>query len=109
MDDEVTSAAYILLSINQTTKIYTEDEKKVIKKQQYRLLLLRHAGSCKYNNCMVFNCKLGKEIWEHIMICKNIECTTPHCVSSRYVLSHYGKCENKKECVVCCKVYYKKK
>ena len=34
------------------------------------------------------------------MTCKNQDCKTPHCVSSRYVLSHYSKCKEF-NCPVC--------
>merc|ERR1711871_1526383 len=39
-------------------------------------------------------------LWEHIMNCKDQQCRKPHCVSSRYVLSHYSKCKETK-CPVC--------
>ena len=40
-----------------------------------------------------------KKLWKHMANCKNPKCTEPHCISSRYVLSHYRKC--KKDCEVC--------
>ena len=41
-----------------------------------------------------------KDLWKHIAECKNQECPIPHCVSSRYVLSHYHKC-TEPSCDVC--------
>ena len=41
-----------------------------------------------------------KSLWKHIMSCKDQNCATPHCVSSRYVLSHYSKCKEE-TCPVC--------
>ena len=102
-----TTAASILLSLNSTEKIYTEEEKISIKKQQHRLLLLRHAVYCKNNNCMIPYCNYMKELWKHLLICKNAECSIAHCVSSRYILSHYSKCTPKDKCVVCGEVMLK--
>lgn len=35
-----------------------------------------------------------KKLWEHIAHCKNQQCTVQHCLSSRYVLSHYRRCKD---------------
>merc|ERR1711871_1365474 len=74
---------------------------QVLKQQQQRLLLLRHASKCSKTDCDVTqHCASMKELWEHIMNCKDQQCKKPHCVSSRYVLSHYSKCKETK-CPVC--------
>merc|ERR1711871_656162 len=74
---------------------------QVLKQQQQRLLLLRHASKCSKTDCEVTqHCASMKELWEHIMNCKDQQCRKPHCVSSRYVLSHYSKCKETK-CPVC--------
>jgi E1A/CREB-binding protein len=41
-----------------------------------------------------------KRLWKHIAECKNQKCLVPHCVSSRYVLSHYHRCKDVR-CPVC--------
>lgn len=80
-----------------------EHRKQVLKQQQQRLLLLRHASKCPHegNQCTVTpHCASMKELWKHIMNCKEQDCKIPHCVSSRYVLSHYSKCREP-TCPVC--------
>lgn len=80
-----------------------EHRKQVLKQQQQRLLLLRHASKCPHENgrCPVTpHCWNMKQLWKHIMSCKDQECKVPHCVSSRYVLSHYSKCKEP-TCPVC--------
>lgn len=80
-----------------------EHRRQVLKQQQQRLLLLRHASKCPHENgrCPVTpHCASMKNLWKHIMGCKDQECKVPHCVSSRYVLSHYSKCKDV-NCPVC--------
>jgi E1A/CREB-binding protein len=80
-----------------------EHRKQVLKQQQQRLLLLRHASKCphEHGRCPVTpHCWNMKQLWKHIMSCKDQECKIPHCVSSRYVLSHYSKCKEP-TCPVC--------
>jgi E1A/CREB-binding protein len=33
-----------------------------------------------------------KRLWEHIAHCRDQQCTFQHCMSSKYVLSHYRRC-----------------
>lgn len=94
-----------LSSNNQNLSQQNADEhrKQVLKQQQQRLLLLRHASKCPHdcNRCPVTpHCWNMKQLWKHIMSCKDQECKMPHCVSSRYVLSHYSKCKEP-SCPVC--------
>ena len=80
-----------------------EHRKQVLKQQQQRLLLLRHASKCPHEagRCPVTpHCASMKQLWKHIMTCKDQECKVAHCVSSRYVLSHYSKCKDQ-ACPVC--------
>eukprot|EP00595_Chromulina_sp_UTEXLB2642_P000207 CAMPEP_0196761116 /NCGR_PEP_ID=MMETSP1095-20130614/243_1 /TAXON_ID=96789 ORGANISM="Chromulina nebulosa, Strain UTEXLB2642" /NCGR_SAMPLE_ID=MMETSP1095 /ASSEMBLY_ACC=CAM_ASM_000446 /LENGTH=1717 /DNA_ID=CAMNT_0042110239 /DNA_START=347 /DNA_END=5501 /DNA_ORIENTATION=- len=80
-----------------------EHRRQVLKQQQQRLLLLRHASKCPHEagRCPVTpHCANMKALWKHIMSCKDQECKVPHCVSSRYVLSHYSKCKDQ-QCPVC--------
>ena len=75
--------------------------KQVLRQQQQRLLLLRHASKCPHEKCPVTtHCESMKILWRHIMTCKEVECKVAHCVSSRYVLSHYSKCRES-TCPVC--------
>lgn len=41
-----------------------------------------------------------KRLWKHIAECKDQQCQMAHCVSSRYVLSHYHRCKDPR-CAVC--------
>mmetsp|Transcript_5082 Transcript_5082/g.7015 ORF Transcript_5082/g.7015 Transcript_5082/m.7015 type:complete len:85 (+) Transcript_5082:1587-1841(+) len=41
-----------------------------------------------------------KKLRVHTMFCSKQDCTTAHCVSSRYILSHYSKCKEH-NCPVC--------
>jgi E1A/CREB-binding protein len=41
-----------------------------------------------------------KTLWEHIAHCKNQQCNVQHCMSSRYVLSHYRRCKDAR-CPAC--------
>ena len=75
---------------------------KILKLQQ-RLIILRHASKCPYpaGKCPVLKqCGSMKTHWNHIMKCKSQNCSTPHCASSRYLLSHYIDCKEE-TCPVC--------
>jgi TAZ zinc finger len=58
------------------TSVRDEDyRKQVLKQQQQRLLLLRHASKCPHEQCTVTNhCANMKILWKHIMSCKEHEC-----------------------------------
>jgi len=79
------------------------DRQQVLRHQQQRLLLLRHAAKCPHEDdkCPVTpHCAGMKRLWKHIAECKDQKCQVPHCVSSRYVLSHYHRCKDQR-CPVC--------
>jgi len=79
------------------------DRQQVLRHQQQRLLLLRHAAKCQHDDgrCPVTpHCAGMKRLWKHIAECKDQKCLVPHCVSSRYVLSHYHRCKDVR-CPVC--------
>ncbi|GBG24486.1 Histone acetyltransferase HAC5 [Hondaea fermentalgiana] len=79
------------------------DKDQILKQRQQRLLLLRHASRCQNpeGTCKVTElCARMKSLWKHISKCKDPRCPEPHCVSSRYVLSHYHRCV-KEDCPVC--------
>jgi E1A/CREB-binding protein len=82
-----------------------EHKKRVLKQQQQRLLLLRHASKCPHSNgtCPVTpHCFAMKQLWKHIIgCCKEKECEFAHCISSRYVLKHYSSCKDRQLCPVC--------
>ena len=83
-----------------------EHRKAIMRQQQQRLLLLRHASKCqeKRGKCKATAlCAQMKELWQHIAQCKDQHCLHPHCVSSRYVLSHYHRCKQR-NCEVCAPV-----
>jgi hypothetical protein len=64
--------------------------------QSAQLILLRHSSKCIHFNgqCPVTPFCWGvKNLWLHILECKDQECKTRHCISSRYVLSHYSDCK----------------
>ena len=89
---------------NNTTTSGIEDRTKIIKQQQQRLLLLQHASKCTVQVgeiCPVTpHCALFKTLWQHVLSCKDKECTTKHCASSRYALHHYSMCKQS-DCQVC--------
>ncbi|KAH9255720.1 hypothetical protein BASA81_006114 [Batrachochytrium salamandrivorans] len=76
----------------------------VLRQQQQRLLLLRHASKCPTapgETCpATVHCQPMKVLWKHIALCKDPQCPTAHCVSSRFVLAHYHKCTDA-SCGVC--------
>lgn len=72
--------------------------KMSLKEKQYWLLMLRHGSKCNNENCITDKCKDMRDLWKHIISCKNIECTNK-CNFSRVLLSHYAKC--KEECKFC--------
>lgn len=85
--------------------LFEEDsnQEKLQAKQQHRLLHLRHAIKCPYEKtkCPISpHCWKLKLLWKHLLVCKEQYCSTPLCVSSRFLLDHYRKCP-KNTCVVC--------
>ena len=59
-----------------------EARKQQILKQQRWLLFLRHCarcqlgeGQCQYGS----NCAVAKELWNHLMVCKQLNCNFPRC------------------------------
>jgi len=82
---------------------HADQRQQVLRQQQQRLLLLRHASKCPHENgtCPVTpHCSGMKRLWKHIAECKDQQCQMAHCVSSRYVLSHYHRCKDPR-CAVC--------
>lgn len=84
-----------------------KQKRKVIKQQQQRLILLRHASKCTLGPaCNIRFCDQMVELWNHMKMCRDQNCTTKHCLSSRCVLNHYRICKDqmKSSCEVCAPV-----
>lgn len=82
-------------------RVKPELDAKARHKRQ-RLLLLRHASKCtaEEGHCTITpHCADMKVLWRHIANCKDSYCKVRHCMSSRYVLSHYRRC--KPPCDIC--------
>ena len=91
--------------LKNNSKYQDPEKKKVLKQQQERLMLLRHASKCKSGAyCRVKFCGQMVQLWKHMKKCRDKKCMTAHCLSSRCVLNHYRICksENKtSSCEVC--------
>jgi hypothetical protein len=74
----------------------------ILRQQQQRLLLLRHASRCMSGEfCRVTrHCRRMKRLWCHILACRSQTCDYEFCISSRYVLSHYSRCRSQ-HCAIC--------
>eukprot|EP00598_Pedospumella_elongata_P016327 CAMPEP_0184989006 /NCGR_PEP_ID=MMETSP1098-20130426/26487_1 /TAXON_ID=89044 /ORGANISM="Spumella elongata, Strain CCAP 955/1" /LENGTH=388 /DNA_ID=CAMNT_0027513885 /DNA_START=65 /DNA_END=1231 /DNA_ORIENTATION=- len=74
---------------------------------QQRLLLLNHSSKCTIAEDQVCpvsrHCGQFKTLWQHILVCKDNGCKVIHCISSRYVLSHYANCAEC-DCLICPRV-----
>lgn len=90
---------------NGTDALAKAQKKKVIRQQQKRLVLLRHASKCRVGpSCSIKFCPQMVVLWKHMKRCRDKSCKTAHCLSSRCVLNHYRICkgENRTEtCEVC--------
>jgi len=81
---------------------FTHENDAKAKHKRQRLLLLRHASKCSAppGQCkQTPHCAEMKVLWKHIASCKESQCTVRHCMSSRYVLSHYRRCKG--PCTIC--------
>lgn len=89
---------------NSDGSITIEKKNRALKDQQQRLLLLRHASKCHFNDegqCSITpQCFQMKLLWDHLQNCRNNSCSYSHCMSSRYVLEHFSKCKNLR-CPLC--------
>ena len=73
--------------LKNSSKYQDPQKRKVIKQQQQRLLLLRHASKCKNGpDCKVKFCSQMVQLWKHMKKCRDKNCKTAHCLSSRCVL-----------------------
>ena len=106
IEEEAASARKKLKSVTaKGTDTSSNDNVDTDTKSRYkreRLLLLRHASKCTAENGMckvTSHCAEMKALWKHIADCKDSYCKVRHCMSSRYLLSHYRRC--KPPCNVC--------
>ncbi len=89
-------------SMNAGDNNYAGESDVKAKHKRQRLLLLRHASKCTAppGQCkQTPHCAEMKVLWKHIASCKESQCTVRHCMSSRYVLSHYRRCKG--PCNIC--------
>jgi len=89
-------------SINGNAATPSNDTDAKSRHKRQRLLLLRHASKCTAENgtCTITpQCAEMKALWKHLAYCKDSYCKVPHCLSSRYVLSHFRRC--KPPCNIC--------
>ena len=97
---KVSSTQGILKTSN--SKYQDPQKRKVVKQQQQRLLLLRHASKCKAGNaCKVKFCGQMVSLWKHMKKCRDKNCKTAHCLSSRCVLNHYRICKSENKTSTC--------
>jgi E1A/CREB-binding protein len=70
--------------------------RKIRHRRQKRLLLLQHSAQCTVveGECSrTSQCADMKALWRHIERCEATDCEYAHCISSRYVLSHFHRCQ----------------
>lgn len=96
---------------SQSTNIHERlkgiDREGAIREFQNRLVLLHHAANCPYSNmavpkpCRGFpSCSEMVLLLRHVNNCELKECPVPHCVSTRYLLTHSRSCV-KDSCIIC--------
>ena len=93
------------MASNQSTSTHQQQKaeqfRNQILKQQRLLLFLRHCAKCKNPQCThAASCETGKELWHHLVRCKDDGCKYPRCVNARELLRHYQKCQ-KVDCSIC--------
>lgn len=74
-----------------------------VQQQIRRILLLRHAKRCPHERGQCPHlaiCGNLKSLWSHVSSCSDRNCQFRHCISSRYILAHYSKCDSA-DCPVC--------
>ncbi len=85
-----------------SSSLSTKQKNKVIRQQQQRLILLRHASKCRTGpSCPIKFCAQMVKLWNHMKECRNKDCTTQHCLSSRCVLNHYKTCKDEGRTATC--------
>ncbi|GLD92879.1 hypothetical protein PINS_up001458 [Pythium insidiosum] len=104
LEEKQTREYHNKLQSMTTSETTNSTSRSVLQRQQQRLLLLRHAMWCKApdGTCVATpSCGEMKRLWHHMGNCQETtSCSYSHCISSKYVLSHFQQCENQK-CSVC--------
>ncbi|RYH20264.1 hypothetical protein EON65_23990 [archaeon] len=84
------------------------DQQHAMLEFQQRLVLLHHASKCEFDEINSFRpcrvtpyCKEMKALWNHVNDCTEQDCPYTHCVSTRFLLSHYNKCVDNPSCQMC--------
>lgn len=98
---EISNTSQSSSSTNGLNFLPTQDRQAAILEFQQRLVLLHHASKCEELKCRVSPfCKDMRALWEHANSCNAQSCQYPHCISTRFLLAHYYKCEDA-ECAIC--------
>lgn len=98
----VTQAPQALVPISGDGNEARAQREKVVRQQQQRLLLLRHASKCTAGtSCKTKFCGKMVELWRHMKQCRDKNCQTAHCLSSRCVLHHYRICKAENRTATC--------
>ena len=87
------------LKSNSSSK---DKSSRVLLKQQQRLILLYHTNKCTdYTSCYLHKtCNTTRNIWEHVLCCKNDSCQVEYCKSTKYTLKHHLNCKDV-NCTIC--------
>lgn len=95
-------------AVSGSDAVAKAQKKKVIRQQQKRLVLLRHASKCTNGpSCKTKFCAQMVVLWKHMKKCRDKSCKMAHCLSSRCVLNHYRICKGENRtssCEVCAPV-----
>jgi len=92
-------------SLLRESRVRIEKNKKEreMKDKRERLLQLFHASKCTFKKGECIHnpfCADLQKLWAHCIQCKDSACKImPHCLSSRLVLIHYGKCKGCEMCI----------
>lgn len=92
-DDSVSQQQFLG---NDNANRSMQERQQYIQKQQRWLLFLRHCAKCQQDEaeCQFSrSCRVGKELWTHILQCNNPQCAYPRCTSSKDLLKHHQKCQ----------------
>lgn len=73
-----------------------QERQEYIQRQQRWLLFLRHCAKCQLDatECQFgCSCRVGRELWTHILQCSDPACNFSRCTSSKDLLKHHQKCQ----------------
>lgn len=79
---------FLFLSSMMKSSSFLLIQARVSPEEQQQLLVLHHASKCTHvdGECPqgYRECKVMKELWNHIAKCRNQRCPYSHCVASRW-------------------------